>query len=218
MTYQAQATIPYFSGLPEDVVTNVWHFDWLGGSAPTSTNYGNLQNLIAAFYELVFPESGSITMAAWMVPANFRVKIYDLDDTPPRAPVWDGNTPLNVEQAESGTTPTEVSACLSYHGAIVSGTNPARRRGRFYIGGLGATVAAGSPTSFPMLSSGLSDNLMAAAEHVLDSQGVIDWQWVVWSPTNQASIPVVGGWVDNSFDTQRRRGVQATVRYTWPVV
>jgi len=51
--------------------------------------------------------------------------------------------------------------------------------------------------------------------------------WVVFSPTTagpepwsegvltSASPQVVGGYVDNAFDTQRRRGTDATVRVTF---
>lgn len=38
------------------------------------------------------------------------------------------------------------------------------------------------------------------------------WQWRIWSPTNNNSVLIDNGWVDNAWDTQRRRGVEATAR------
>jgi hypothetical protein len=39
--------------------------------------------------------------------------------------------------------------------------------------------------------------------------------WVVWSEADQDAGSVFDGWIDNAFDTQRRRGVQASSRTTW---
>jgi hypothetical protein len=36
----------------------------------------------------------------------------------------------------------------------------------------------------------------------------------VWSSADDTAYPVIGAWMDNAFDTQRRRGVDATARDT----
>jgi len=41
------------------------------------------------------------------------------------------------------------------------------------------------------------------------------WDWVVYSPTNGNTVNVDNGWVDNAFDTQRRRGLAVTARTNW---
>lgn len=49
------------------------------------------------------------------------------------------------------------------------------------------------------------------------------WTWCIYSPTTETQtaslassfIPIVGGWVDNAWDTQRRRGLEPTTRTTW---
>jgi hypothetical protein len=41
------------------------------------------------------------------------------------------------------------------------------------------------------------------------------WDWVVYSPTDDAYHEVANGWVDNAWDTQRRRGYKPTSRTTF---
>jgi len=37
----------------------------------------------------------------------------------------------------------------------------------------------------------------------------------VWSRTDEAVYPIVGGYVDYAFDTQRRRGQAPVARQSW---
>lgn len=216
MTYLAQATIPWFTGLPTDVVTNTFHFDWGGTLPPDTPDFALITNVLANFYETIFPGSGQITMASYADPAGFRVRIYNLDDAPPRVPLSDINTPLVVEHATQTLTVPETAICLSYHAALISGTNPRRRRGRIYIGALGAWGETGTDASFPAPHAQLIANLADAGESILSGLSESDWTWVVYSTVNQEGYPVVGGWIDNAADTQRRRGNAPTVRTTWP--
>lgn len=218
MTIEAVASIPYFSALPEDVVVNTWHFDWVGTGDPTNSDYVNLANLIWQFYETVFGAAGATFMAPWMRPALAHMKMYDSFEPTPRAPVYDAGTALTVTQSGTVNTPTEVAACLSFHGDYVSGVAQASQRGRVFIGGLGAgCIANGATSTFPMISSTLRTNMGGAAGDILSTQGAVDWQWVVASRVLFPSVfPVVGGWVDDAPDTQRRRGQDATTRSLWP--
>ena len=43
----------------------------------------------------------------------------------------------------------------------------------------------------------------------------LECTWVLWSRANNAMFNVVGGWVDNAFDTIRKRGNAPTARTTW---
>jgi hypothetical protein len=42
-----------------------------------------------------------------------------------------------------------------------------------------------------------------------------DMEWAVWSTTRSQMARVVGGWVDDDFDTQRRRGLTSSFRTKW---
>jgi hypothetical protein len=44
------------------------------------------------------------------------------------------------------------------------------------------------------------------------SQAATAWKWAVYSTVNATGVEVTNGWVENAWDTQRRRGRIATVR------
>jgi hypothetical protein len=45
----------------------------------------------------------------------------------------------------------------------------------------------------------------------------LDTTWSVWSEANQTASPVRDGWVDDAWDTQRRRGLDSSARTTFVV-
>jgi hypothetical protein len=49
----------------------------------------------------------------------------------------------------------------------------------------------------------------------LDSNTALGYTWVAYSGKLGTGTVVTNGWCDNSFDTQRRRGQDPTVRDTW---
>jgi hypothetical protein len=101
--------------------------------------------------------------------------------------------------------------CVSFHGEYVSGEPQARRRGRVYVPWMQASSNVdGRPEStFVTLLAASFAEFHAAA---IASANV---NWVVWSPTDSAAYPVEAGWIDDAWDTQRRRGVSATYRIPW---
>ena len=125
MTHLVQVSIPYFTGFPRDVVTNTWHFNWLGVGTPGSTEYSQLVGQTLAFYEEVFLTSGGVVnLATWTRPDQTRTRVYDLNEPPPRVPVFDALTPLDVATGITGGAPSpEVAICLSYQAAITSGVS-----------------------------------------------------------------------------------------------
>lgn len=116
--------------------------------------------------------------------------------------------------------PDQIACALSYHsdyGTDVEfgvGTRPrARDRGRVFIGPLAAgnTVDDDATTHEPMWGVSFRDTIAAAATRLL-SDGV---GWSVWSRRDAALKPVVGGWIDNRPDVQRRRAQLASSRVSW---
>ena len=219
--YQVQVSIPYYTGIPEDVVTNVLHFEFGDIVAPTGTDFTNLALSLATFYNGCY---GAIspnlaTMAKYMRPANARMKMYALADVKPRVPVFDEETPLTAlnQDSTSSKLPNEVSSVQSFHGAYVGGISKASQRGRIYLGGLGdGWLDDGDANSFPKPASGALQEATQSAENMLGNTADDGWVWVVRSPTLNQTFDVVGGWMDNAFDTQRRRGQAATTRNLWP--
>jgi hypothetical protein len=121
--------------------------------------------------------------------------------------------------------PNEVALCLSYQAVAISGESQARRRGRIFFGPLCNTANTLSATGECRPSAALVTALCGAATLLATPAATAAGDlvhWAVYSPTtdltetiDDAFQDVDNGWVDNSFDTQRRRGRDATARTTW---
>lgn len=194
------------SSLPEDVITNTFHFD-----GEFSPNWQNLDDILHDFYTAV--PSGWNSISAYMpdsrVSGTVTYRYYDLADTPPRAPVHEETRTFTP--SSTAALPAEVALCLSFQSTKVSGLAQARRRNRVYLGPFITSVnSAGRP------STGLIGSVAASARDMLAAaNSAISWDWVTRSPTAGTTETVDNGWVDDAWDTQRRRGVQPTTRVLW---
>lgn len=212
----AQVELAASSGAPEDTVVNTWHFrsDEIGTPAQ---DHGAINAALVAFYSAIDQYMSKFNSGV------MTVRTYDLKDPQPRVPTGTSQQSLTFDVA--GGVPCEVAVCLSYHAALVSGTNPARRRGRVYIGPLSSNgiAEAGSHTDME-ISGPLLGALTTAGSALLGGHaaGAGEVTWVTYSPTDAATTgveaaanEVVGGWVDWALDTQRRRGRAPRGRNLW---
>lgn len=215
---RVQVSIPTDTALPEDAITNTWLF----GTAPADVSAPTLDAIQVAlvdFYtqdenaaELTSSVSGFLSAA--LDPAHARFKFYDLGDAEPRTPLR--NVQIALDAPGSNTSnPAEVAMCFSFQAVPVSGVNQARRRGRVFLGPLNNTAFNGG-----IPSDGMMHVLQKAGDRLIDaSDASALWSWVIQngldgdSPMTTAIVD--NGWVDNAFDTQRRRGIKPTVRLTF---
>lgn len=198
--YYVQCSINMASGIPEDKSVNVWWFNASteGDLASAITELSTFYTTVDTLYSNLVATSGH-TFAA-----------YDWADTKPRAPVAEGS--LGTFSVGGAPMPTEVALCLSYQGPQESGQPQRRRRGRVYIGPL---TQANNDSSGRPASAAISVLQGAGAALLAASDADLDWEWVVFSRVNNTAIGVINGWVDNEWDTQRRRGRTATTRSTF---
>ena len=206
------------SGLPEDDAMNVWHF---------GTNQSNIADMVddvdtklTTFYDAI----GAI-YSANTLDGNMTVKYYDLEDAPPRTPVTT-NTHVLAGLGDADALPTECAIVLSYHAGGLSGANPRRRRGRLYLGPLDSGTSS-TASGLVTVGGGIRTLIVGAADDLLAANDILGTFWIVFSPTNAGAEPwssgdltagssvTVGGYVDDAFDTQRRRGTAATTRTTF---
>lgn len=140
---------------------------------------------------------------SWTAGTMLEVRAYNMADAKPRperafSSVQVGNTPKDG--------PGQVALCLSYY----SERNLPRQRGRIYTGPY--TNPALRPTSTHQAA------LLTFAQALGDLGGVnVDWS--VYSPTKATAgqdptMSISDVWVDNSWDVQRRRKLDATNRVT----
>jgi len=203
------------SGLASDRVVNTFHFETF---APTAATIASIHAALASVYTTTHAPGTSPLGGAYgasIAPAGHTIRTYDMTDPIPRIP--NGITTFAIVPAAT-QMPREVALCLSFRGLAVPGVEPARQRGRVYFGPFArANTVANDATGGPAVTAGdIVDKLRGAATYLKGaSDAAADWTWVVYSTVDNAMYPVDNGWVDNSWDTQRRRGVKPTARYTF---
>lgn len=206
-------TLPYLSNIPQDVAQNTF---FTSGTASAAGMGLAFATRLGGFYNTI-PSGGSAKITTYLSSyidfTKVTVKSYDLDEPEPRPPVvitpltWTGNT--------SGNAPSEVSMCLSFQGDAVPGQSQARRRGRVYIGPLALTVTT-SGSNQPCRPLTATRNTIALAGKALQALNDSSCTWCVYSTVTGDLVPVTNGWVDDEFDTQRRRGLRSTTRTLFP--
>jgi len=197
----AQVRIKMQSGVTADDCVNTFHFidpdpdDGADNAAAAILDlYGDLQGL--------FPSD--------VAQLNHRVKIYDLDDPEPRAPIKEFG--MNFASAPTGAPlPHQLAICASFQGDRISGVPQSRRRGRIYVGPLDASSSAtdGRPSTTTITT------INNAMEAFRDALAATSTDWIVWSPTDGSGAVITNGWCDNRYDIQRRRARLATARNPW---
>lgn len=209
MWYHAQVIQHYYTNLPADVAVNNLYFS-SGSPTPATAEMDRILTVINSAWGALEDFRAGILKAT----AGMTVKIYDVTAPPHSSPLRIGG-PYNMGAPESPTNmPLEVAGVISFQGAVTAGTNPARRRGRNYIGPLNtAALDAGSASTMPKLTTGFIAGLLDYAEQLeAVNIGAGACTWCVYSKTDNAMVPVTNGWVDDAFDTQRRRGNDTTAR------
>jgi hypothetical protein len=204
------------NSIPADISTNTWHF--LSSAGDPLDDAGEIIDRLAAFY-------GAIDgLLSSRLAGTGTMKIYDLEENPPRAPIVT-TTNVFVPGTDPGL-PNEVAIALSYHAAAISGTNRARRRGRIFLGPW-TTAVLGSAAGDAIVDAGAAGAIAAAAETLQEANAGSSCKWAVFSPTTAGAEPwssgaliastfeVVGGYVDNAFDTIRSRGSAPSDRSTF---
>jgi len=223
--FRAQVSIPSDTGLPKDAIVNTWHFE---SDQSFADDADDVAGRLIAFYQAI---DGVVLAAIADTPVT--IKMYDMADAEPRVPGY--ITTFTLAPASGTVTPPEIAMCLSFRGALASGVNMARRRGRVFLGPIHQGVLT--------LASGYFEFTSSAREAVRDAAVTLasgpdpgDGRLAVFSPTTAlagrdpedvdqftelelaaAYEDVVEVWVDSAPDIQRRRGQTARSRTTGTV-
>lgn len=203
------------SGLSEDRCVNTFYFDVAGGGV-TEATHDAAKLAVQNFYLGlgVAPIAQAYAVGAYLSPwiSRFAELIsYDMADPKPRIP---HSTDLLLPAARSSSgLPEEVAVVLSTRGDPPASP---RRRGRLFLGPLCTSASApGSTTDPARPHSDLILDLGKAASR-LCAEGAEGIQWCIRSVTpSENYVPIRAGYVDDAFDTQRRRGPDASVRVSW---
>lgn len=190
----------------EDAFVNVWHFS-VTSDPPASADLLSINTAMSAFYTAIAGRTSSHTLATTAV-----AKFYNLADPKPRFPIVQYN---NVYTGPSDVTalPPEISTCISFAASPVSGVPMARRRGRVFLPPFKYTDY---DTDGYITSAAVIATKAAITGLLTASTAAANWEWCIYSTVNDTLAPVIGGWIDNAPDIQRRRGRTSTLRAVWP--
>lgn len=195
------------SQLAEDNFVNTWHFRKTSGIV---TDFDNVKDMLLDFYDTQPDGAGNkITdfMCQSNLSGNYTVKAYHLTDPLPRTPAYEYQDTIELPSAIG--MPTEVAAVLSFQAEPASGENQKRKRNRVYIGPFQTNCCG----PYGRIEPELVETMLFAGKALINaSDDSVTWHWNVYSPTDDEAYEIYNGWVDNGFDTQRRRGVRATAR------
>lgn len=211
-TARVMVVFPNVSGLARDQFVNTFHF-----YAPTLDEglVGWLRDKVADFYNTNHGtniQPGAV-MSGFVDRAKpVEVKCYDLGDARPRPPhtaSFDLVAPVG-----QGYLPNETAITVSYY----ADRNIPRHRGRIFFGPLDRYCLA-TGVGDVLVNDNVRQGLNAAlADLALQVHGGTGAVLGIWSEMDQVlRYPLGGGWVDNAFDTVRKRGARATQRTSWHV-
>lgn len=196
------AIIKTADNVAANYATNTFHFN-----ADDLTALQLAHNNLVTFYTSIDTNMSDVVNLG---VGGLEIVSYDFDDPKPRAPVL--RTLGTLAGVSINGLPREVALCMSFQGTRLAGVPQARRRGRIYIPFLQETAndGDGRPTTT------LVNSVVAAGQVLLNSSDAAPtWTWEIWSAAGPGFTTVTDGWVDNEWDTQRRRGRRATSRTTF---
>jgi hypothetical protein len=217
----SRAELPHVSGLPRDTFVNDFVFEssnlsnTLAISGPAVQDFYNVAhhggNILAHFISLMVTRLVPVTVKHYDITAH-------LDGSPHGAPVATTSFTLGSNTSTGDALPEEVACVLSFHAPY--GTDQeesgvirprARDRGRIYIGPFDTAALNSTVNTTP--SSILMTSILDGGRSLLDLVGA---NWRQWSRAAARVQTVSDVWVDNAWDTQRRRGPRATARQMFP--
>nr|CRY97240.1 hypothetical protein [uncultured prokaryote] len=213
---RAQVVLPFFTGDPSDVITNQFHFDCDDAlDSVADISVGIALRLDAFLKSLYGGATGQVRYIDW--PGAY-VNMYDMRDVEPRIN-YRNNLSL-VAGTAVDALPTEVAMVLSWKAAPVPGLVYQSLYNRIYIGALRMLwLEDAALNEFPVFTQDFIDGAIFSAQELYDSNSpTATWVQVgkgLGGP--QTFRTIIGGFVDNSPDTQRRRSVEASARTNYLV-
>jgi hypothetical protein len=244
--YIAQVTLQSVSGLSKDRFENVWHFTSGTTVVSELDAKGCALRLQDFYSGGTHPSANVAWYLSPKIQGGALVKVYDEDApggphtrANPRPILYEATWPIGAPSTGDLSLPEEVALAVSYY----SSANAPRHRGRIYIGPLN-TAGLESDTEVRPSANMIASFVAAATRLIATGDGAIpvsslstlsgitdpgdvvapmpDWALRSKIGTGTKIAPIVTyelatkGWVDNEWDAQRRRRVEASARVSFP--
>lgn len=222
---RCEVTMPFTTALPRDIAMNTFHWETSGDA--NDADYLAITSELDHFYNL--PVDSDVPSADGLAVSQFLSRILSRSENAVTVTFSDAQadpapvlavtnfTLDNGSGFDADVLPQEVALCISYQATPLLPVPVRRRRGRVYMGPLntnGVGEASTGGVDISVANTAIRNVFAEAASRM--ATGPTTVSWVVYSTVNDDSYVITEGWVDNAWDTQRRRELDATVRTTWP--
>lgn len=212
----ATCTLQNDSGFFRDAIVNTFHFQRNGGTGQApKADKDWVSERVMSFYNDV--HGAGANQIRWYLSSTLNngtdasfVKVYDMSDPHPRQPEVYPFT-LGASAGSDNGLPFEAALCISYSTAFL---HTRRGRGRIYIGPLHSNTVLLEAPNVGVNAQAITA-LKNGARYLMDEgdAGVApSSNWSIYSRADNQLRPVTLAYVDNEFDTQRRRQHRATQR------
>jgi hypothetical protein len=220
-TFKIVTTWSRRSGIPKDAVMNTWHYT-APSAAPSTQDYTNWEQGYKAFLIGIAPH---MSQCLGTLATDLKIQFYQLPNTPGGVGVPKHEI-ITAPPAPGafGSLPGEVSVVLTMLSYLTGvpehgpgGTRPASsRRNRVFLGPLDSGIVfQDTQTSEATVSAQAMDTITNSwVTHMAHDQQINNWVPVTFSRKSWTTAQTAQCYVDNAFDTQRRRGNDPTARAT----
>jgi hypothetical protein len=226
--YKATVTLPYVTGPDDDIASNGFHFLNSDVGTTSEDDADVVAALVSDFYNTSLAGSTLMDFMSDIIDNDSaRIRVYDLLDPEPRAPLLDAMPGF----VATGTTalPQDVCAVFHFRRIPVSGSIRARERNHIKLGPLQLSAREETAQGAAFPSVGLQERLGNGAQAMFDALAALpfDLRWVAFSATNAGAEPwtlgdlIVGSrnveqWkTGEKFATLRKRDTEAVPSNQW---
>lgn len=211
----AELIMPDQDGLALDETINTFSFID-DGSASLTTWFDSLLNGTSGAQ--AHPLSYYIGASRSRTADAVQVRYYDvsahLDGTPHGGP-FEVDTLTLGASGGSQALPEQVCVTVSFYDALtVGGITTGRHRGRVFFGPLDVACAATDTFGRLIPAPAFLTDLDIAFSRF---GGLTAGAWALWSRADAAMHAVTAGFIEDTFDVQRRRRLEASSRSTFTV-
>lgn len=219
---RADVVLPYNTNLPRDVAINTF---WFASNSLSNADIRSAWDTpLQSFYnDLGEDQADKIGALLSNVIQRNACRIEWYNGLTPGPPFHITSFTLVPTETTTTDLPLQIALVASFYSVLASSTGEIlprpSRSGRVFVGpwtilAVNPTQTSGTPTPAPGV---VSDLAIAAATLAGNGASETSW-WAVWSRKLNAASPITNGWVDNRWDTQRRRDEDATSRQVWELV
>lgn len=211
---KAEVVLPDVDGLPRDEVVNTlaWQAADTTGMTPAIADLFNGSSGAQAH-----PLAHYIGGSRSRVSDACTVRYYDISahaDGSKTGPAFQVDTWTLGAGAGGTPLPDQNAAVASFFAnPIIGAGSAASYRGRVYLGPLDQSTGATDSNGHFIIAPTFAADVAIAFNRFMTTAPPT---WSVWSRKETALSAVVGGFINEQFDTQRRRQVKAAARAMWP--